>query len=257
MTRGVRQVRRAIKQRKKQQGQAYQKKQQNNNIYPLIEEEEKHGFAPSVYDNIHSSHKQKKNLRPNIAIKAVICVAFFIVTTFVLTNETTRLQPAKTWLSSQLQEDFPFAKAKSWYETAFGGTPLSIAPQGSMPKVEKDNYLLPVMGQVEETFQTNGTGITISPTKKSVVTSLDKGIVIFAGKDKKTGKTITIQHADGSNTTYGHLSAVDVHGYQPVDANQRIGTFTPSEASEAVYFSIEKNREYIDPTQVIPVDDLP
>src|SRR5699024_2526379 len=97
----------------------------------------------------------------------------------------------------------------------------------------------------------------ISPPKKSVVTARDEGIVIFAGKDQKTGKTSTIRHADRSNTTYGHLSAIYVYAYNMIEANQRIGRFKPSEESEVVYFSIEKDKEYVDPAQVIPVDDLP
>src|SRR5699024_11780316 len=79
------------------------------------------------------------------------------------------------WVVGQLEDDFPFARAKSWYESTLGGTPLSIAPQGSVPKAENENYLLPVTGQVVETFHKNGEGIMISPPKKSVVTALDEG----------------------------------------------------------------------------------
>jgi len=257
MTRGVRQVRRTIKQRKKQREQLYKNKQQQR-IYPSIQEEEKHGFGYPNYNQINSSNKKKsQRIAPNMTLKISMCVVFFILSVFIITSEHSRLQPTKEWVVGQLEDDFPFARAKSWYESTFGGTPLSIAPQGSVPKIENENYLLPVTGQVVETFHKNGEGIMISPSKKSVVTALDEGIVIFAGKDQKTGKTVTIQHADGSNTTYGHLSAIDVHGYQMIEANQRIGSFKPSEESEVVYFSIEKDKEYVDPAQVIPVDDLP
>src|SRR5699024_998279 len=77
----------------------------------------------------------------------------------------------------------------------------------------------------------------------------------FARKDQKTGKAVTSQRAEGSNTTYGHGSAIDVHGYQMIEANQRTGSFKPSDESGAVDSSMEKDKEYVDAAEVIPVDD--
>src|SRR5690606_14987800 len=123
--------------------------------------------------------------------------------------------------------------------------------------VDETPLALPVSGNVIETFQTNGKGITIAPTETTSVQALREGIVIFSGKKSETNKTIVIQHADKSTTTYGFLSSIDVHLYQIVDANQRIGEFNPTDANEVVYFSIEKNNEFVDPVQVIEVDDQP
>lgn len=116
---------------------------------------------------------------------------------------------------------------------------------------------LPVNGNITETFQTNGTGIMITPEETTNVTSIQEGVVIFAGNDRETNKTITIQHADGTVTNYGNLSSIDVHLYQFIAGNQQIGSFTPEADNETVFFSIEKNNDYVDPVQVIQVDELP
>src|SRR5699024_12750286 len=79
--------------------------------------------------------------------------------------------------------------------------------------------------------------------------------VTFAGNDRKTNKTVVIQHADNSTTTYGYLQSIDVHLYQSIQSNQRLGTFVSTQENRHLYFSIEKDNQYIDPVQVIQVDD--
>src|SRR5690625_3342751 len=113
-----------------------------------------------------------------------------------------------------------------------------------------------VIAHVIESFTKNGTGIMISPDEKTVVSALNRGVVIFAGNDSDTRKTVIIQHADGSKTTYGFLSSIDVHVYQVVQSNETIGTFQPTDKNQMVYFSIEKDKQFIDPSQVIPVADI-
>lgn len=92
---------------------------------------------------------------------------------------------------------------------------------------------------------------------RKFVAALSEGVVIFAGKKQDTDKTVIIQHADGSTSTYGFLSSIDVHLYQVVNSKQRLGEFTPTTDNEMVYFAIEKDNEFVDPVQVIEVDENP
>lgn len=255
MTRGVQKVRRAIRQRKKLRNRS---KDVFQHSIPFIQEEDKHGVDIPLFSDRYSMSKRNRNHYNNsgMAFKALASILLFAGIAFVLLSEGGTMTGTKNWLSNQLQTEFPFAKVKSWYTETLG-EPLSITPQGNKPDIADESFALPVMGQVVETFNANGTGIMILPEKESVVTSLDEGVVIFAGNNKNTKKTIIIQHSDGSNSTYGYLSSIDVHLYQNIHANERIGTFSPTDESEVVYFSIEKDNQYIDPQQVIPVDDLP
>src|SRR5699024_12054732 len=102
---------------------------------------------------INSSNKTKsQRIMPNMTLKISMCVVFFILSVFIITSEHSRLQPAKEWVVGQLEDDFPFARAKYWYESTLGGTPLYIAPQGSVPYAEDENYLLPVIDLIYVTF---------------------------------------------------------------------------------------------------------
>lgn len=92
------------------------------------------------------------------------------------------------------------------------------------------------------------------PPRESEVRAVDKGIVIFAGNTKETERTVMIQHADRSVTTYGKLSNVHVHLFQTVHANEVIGRIDPKETEETLFFSIEQKNGYIDPVKVINVD---
>src|SRR5699024_4643715 len=127
-------------------------------------------------------------------------------------------------------DEFPFARVNEWYVTNFG-FPQTFTPQGNIQlgnEHPSGQLSLPVMGHVVETFSMTGTGILISPQANTNVASLNRGVVIFAGNDAATGKTVVVQHADGSETTYGLLSSIDVHLYQIVEVNQPIGTFQPT-----------------------------
>src|SRR5699024_6410930 len=106
-----------------------------------------------------------------------------------------------------------------------------------------------------ETFQENGKGVRIVSDQDTKVAVVKEGTVLFAGNKKDTGKTVIVQHVDQSKSIYGQLSNIEVHSYQSVQANQTIGTYKPESAEEAMYFAIEKNREYMDPIQVIKVDE--
>src|SRR5699024_6187188 len=165
-------------------------------------------------------------------------------------------QKPQQWAQHYLNEEFPFAKVNDWYQTTFG-SPLALLPEDRVVDESGDGLSLPVMGNVTETFTHNGKGIMISPTERTAVSAFNRGVVIFAGNDRQTKRTVTIQHPDKSKTTYGFLSSIDVHLYQIVNTNQRIGSFYPTTENETVYFSIEQNNSFIDPIQVIQVDTSP
>ncbi|MEI3605828.1 M23 family metallopeptidase [Pseudogracilibacillus sp. SE30717A] len=258
MDRGIQKVRQSIKQRKKNRDQL-NKGKMNPNVLPFTaSEEEKHGFFDVPAYDISSSFKKdnQKTMSFNMFFKAAASIGLFIIVSFLAQTNSQNFHQAQQWTYEVLQEEFPFAKVNEWYVTKFG-SPLALTPQDTTKLNHEDTSVLPVLGPIVETFSSNGTGIMISPTEKTNVSAISRGVVIFAGNDKSTNKTIIVQHADGSKTTYGFLSSIDVHIYQSVQANQTIGTFQPSEKNEMVYFSIEKDNQFIDPSQVIPVENSP
>ncbi|GIO27673.1 M23 family metallopeptidase [Ornithinibacillus bavariensis] len=257
MKKDIKDVRRAISERKKSRGLPNKTRHKNfSTIMPVLpQDEEKHGYYPDFLDPSASNQRNSKVVT-GIIFKGILSVMLFFSVAIVLQNDADFLSKPKKWAYHALTEEFPFASTYEWYKDAFG-TPLAFSPNNEKQEAEKVALVLPVSGNVTETFQTNGRGIKIAPADTAPVSALRDGVVIFAGKDRNTKKTVVVQHADGTTSTYGYLSSIDVHLYQIIDAQQRIGEFAPSEDNETLYFAIEKDNEYIDPVQVVEVDDNP
>ena len=250
----IKKVRKAIEQRKKMRG--LPSGGTTKQLLPSIPgEEEKHGYY-SMFTHHEEVSSRNNRVVTSMAMKGILSAMLFFGTALLWQTDTTLLEKPREWTSQVMKNEFPFAKVNVWYKETFG-RPLSLSPQPVLETNEDQSMALPVNGNITETFQTNGTGIMITPEETTNVTSIQEGVVIFAGNDRETNKTITIQHADGTVTNYGNLSSIDVHLYQFIAGNQQIGSFTPEADNETVFFSIEKNNDYVDPVQVIQGDELP
>lgn len=257
MKRDVSQIRRNIAQRKRARKTLTSNSSTPRKITPssFPQDEEKHGFLP-VNEHYDSSKSVKDTFVASFVMKSILAaVLFFGVAVFFQVNGSWVEKP-KLWTSKVLTEEFPFASVNKWYQEQFG-SPLALTPSKS--NASEDGALaLPVNGTISQTFQMNGEGILISAEETSEVLSMEAGTVIFAGNDRETNKTVIIQHADKSKTIYGNLSSINVHLYQTVGSNDVLGEFIPSESNaKTVYFAIEKNNQFIDPVQVMQVDERP
>lgn len=256
MDNGVKKVRQSIAQRKKVRGLTPKDGAKKQVLPAFPQEEEKHGYLPLLPDDSFSS-SQKSKLAPGIMLKAILSVLLFFSVALLGQSDAALLDKPKAWTSGVLTKEFPFAKVNLWYQESFG-SPLAFTAQSNQAATDANSQLaLPVSGSVQETFQSNGQGMMIAPGETAEVSVVRDGIVIFAGKDRKTDKTVVVQHADGTTSTYGYLSDMDVYLYQFVKNSDQVGSFAPSTENESVYFSIEKDNTYIDPVQVIKVDDTP
>lgn len=251
MNREIRKVRKAIEQRKKEKGYPRAGVKQENEIF--FQTEEKHGYPPEINSYVFKE-KSNQEFMTKLMMKAILAgVLFFSVALLMNSNHSLFAKPQEV-ANQLLRNEFPFAKVNVWYKEVFG-SPLAFAPDSDVRHNETKEVVMPVSGDIVETFQMNGKGVKISPGKEVDVVAHHEGVVIFAGNLPETGKTITVQHADGTNSSYGYLSDLDVHLYQFVTANQRIGKFTPTATNEVVYFSLEKDNTFLDPVKVIEVDD--
>src|SRR5699024_7320019 len=97
MDKGVRKVRQAIKQRKRQRKRA---KVGETNVIPFTaSDEEKHGFFDTpAYDISSSFHKDKqKTISHKFILKAFASIALFILAAFILHTNKPNLQQTKQW----------------------------------------------------------------------------------------------------------------------------------------------------------------
>lgn len=261
----IKKVRQSIMQRKKNRDFDNKKATQpdaniksEKQVSYLPQEEEKHGFSAIPEVDIENKPdgdiKVEKRTASGMLVKAVLSGVLFAGMFYVLQTDDARISKQKGWVSEALTENFQFAKANAWYQGKFG-SPLAVLPAKEKIAALEEPDALPVAGIISESFEANGKGVKISADKPSNVNAMKEGIVVYAGTDRQTGRTIVVQHEDGSKSKYGNLSKLDVHLYQYVAQNQKIAKFAPTEKSQSVYYSIERNKQYVDPAPVIKVDD--
>ncbi|GIO21792.1 M23 family metallopeptidase [Oceanobacillus sp. J11TS1] len=260
MDKNVKKIRKSIEMRQKAKGlnKAKPNKEDYLQSNVLPDMEESHGFYPSISTGHTNSATPKNHSRiTNIAVKAMLSVSLFLGTAFVTEVDKPFMDQPKEWVTTSLTNQFPFAKVNAWYSEAFGN-PLSFRPSTvTTEEVTSDTAYLPVNGTIEEHFHENGQGIYIEAEGGENVAAIQEGIVVFAGNDRNTDKTVKIQHADGSTSQYGFLDSIDVHLYQYISNGQVLGTLESGGNHQSVFFAIEHENQYIDPEQVILVDQQP
>lgn len=257
MNKAVQKVRQSIAKRNNMRHVVKSNKARQQIIPPLPQEEEKHGYYAVFQDDQQpAASSEKFSFVGQFFLKGVLAAILFFVVAILMQTNIPILEKPKQWTSHVMREDLPFASIHQWYQEAFG-SPLAFSLQTNQPVTDSEIDSLPVMGNVTQSFQSHGSGIMIDPEGPASVSAWRDGIIVFAGNDRETNKTVVVQHADRSKTTYGYLSTIDVHLYQYVAKHQEIGTFDPTHDNSSVFFSIEKNQTYLDPIQVITVDDQP
>lgn len=267
MKKDVEHIRKSIAERKKNKhlGQTVKKREQTSSMASYLQEEEKHGYIPfSQTDQPDSSNFQ---VASGLLFKTMLAGIIFFGTALMFRMDVGWMSKPKTFVESALTEEFQFAAVNDWYQDKFGA-PLAFLPLNDKND-EKNNLqtvstsvgtmALPVQGTISQPFQKNGKGILIQSNNQANVYSMDEGIVVFAGNLKDTNKTIEIQHPDGSYTIYGNLAEIAVNQYQTVTKEQVIGIIAPAaeERVTEVFFAIKKDNQFINPIQVIKVNDTP
>lgn len=254
MDRKLNRIRKSIKTRKMlRHADALHKHRQAT----FIHDEGRHDLQGDLYGPALEESKKEASFLPSSTFyQFLAAIGLFFLSLFIIKGNHAFLEQPRELLTKAYDESLPFATVYAWYVEHLG-EPLPFMPQPEVITTAVDGLTeMPVSGEVIESFQTNGKGIHLLPEKDSYVQAVDKGVVLFAGKNSETGKTITIQHADRSETTYGNLHTIDVHLYQMVQTNEVIGSVKADDAVETFYFSIENKSGYVDPVKVINVDGI-
>ncbi|CQR48003.1 Stage IV sporulation protein FA [Paraliobacillus sp. PM-2] len=254
MKKDVEHIRKEIARRKQKKLPNMYRKNNHSSTYTakhFVDDEEKHGYMPTLAKLSQSS--KEDTWFSAFLLKSMIAAIIFLFFTISHQVDQAWLSKPKQWATTALTEEFPFATVNQWYQQQFG-SPLAFISDNSVNTTEPATAL-PVNGTISESFQVNGQGILITANNPLNVYAMDEGTVIFAGNDRKTNKTIIVQHPDKSKSIYGNLSDIHVNQYQFIKANQEIGKFVPSEDEKELYFAVKKNNQYLDPVQVIRVDD--
>ncbi|OZI11308.1 peptidase M23 [Bacillaceae bacterium SAS-127] len=158
----------------------------------------------------------------------------------------------QAWMQEVMEKEFQFSKAAEWYEKTLG-EPLPFTVDGwtEEEKVvnEQAEYAVPVSGKVIEDFQTNGKGLMVEAEPNEGVKAVKDGTVLFVGQKKEFGQLVIVQHADNSESWYGHIANPSVQPYEKVTAGSVLAQLSPNE--QTFYLAIKKDGIFVDPGSVI------
>ncbi len=86
------------------------------------------------------------------------------------------------------------------------------------------------------------TGVDYAAPAGTEVVAAARGTVVDVSSGGPYGNRIVIQHDDGYRTTYNHLSRVDVHVGQSVDAGDHVGAVGSTGNSSGPHLHFEVSR---------------
>lgn len=136
--------------------------------------------------------------------------------------------------------------------------PKGAAPKGSVP------FTMPVQGPVSSKFgaaRASGAhgGMDIAVPVGTPITVAGPGVVIGVGEDEASGKFVRVRHADGTITSYAHLSAQDVKRGDALAAGAVLGKSgnTGNSTGPHLHFRVrDANGKVIDPESIIGKEAL-
>jgi stage IV sporulation protein FA len=251
MNRRAREIRKRIEKRRKERNHYGASHQE----LWAITDEERYGQPVVTYDRYTFEEKHPLFRKETFILKLLISACLVLVTAILFKNPSDSLEPARQFVKDAMEKEFQFAAVSKWYEKQFGEPLAFISTETeNQTKTTPKQYALPASGRVLENFQKNGQGVMVETASNAKVEAVNEGIVVFAGTKEKLGKTVIIQHADGSESWYGNLGTIAVKLYDFVETGKEVGTAMTSshDQTKAVfYFAIKQGDHFIDPIQVI------
>lgn len=252
-------IRRRIAKRKREKGSAANG-QNRQLLWP--EHDEKFEFnyiPPSAGGNGDDGHPLFK--KEVFLFKILASVLLFLVVAILFRNQTAVLDPARDYIVKTMDKDFQFTAVAEWYEDKFG-KPLALLPfsEGNKTEIKEEAQkgAVPVSGKMLENFEKNGQGIMIETPKDAPVQTINGGNVVFAGLKDGIGKTVIIQHSDGTETWYGNLNDIKVKLFDYAEKRTVVGTVSASAGEDNTkgqfYFAVKKGDDFIDPIKVIRLE---
>ncbi len=127
--------------------------------------------------------------------------------------------------------------------------------KGAGKNKAKQKEFLPVTGYRipsgfgEDRGDHRHSGIDLAVAEGAAVAAVKSGTVVFAGWSRGYGYRIVIDHGDGSETTYSHLSDIGVEKGEAVHAGSQIGLSgnTGRSTGPHLHFEVKVDGEYRNP----------
>lgn len=237
-------------------------KQRERTVPMLLNRHEEAREEPDFYVQQGVDRSDTTNIKSSdfFLFRAMAAVCLFLLIAILFKTSAPQLDGVKQFVHQSYQQELQFAAIANWYEDQFG-RPLALVPinqqvaQGDPNEQLEMAYALPATGVIRENFEENGRGILIETGMDAEVEAVRGGYVIAVGEgeDKSLGKTVVVEHYDGTESLYGMLDKIEVNMYDHIKAGYKIGTVSTNEDAKKgiFYFALKKDENYIDPSEVL------
>ncbi|WP_227936721.1 M23 family metallopeptidase [Alkalihalobacillus deserti] len=262
MSKNLNKVRRKLETRRRQINQDV--KQRERTVPMLMNRHEEAREEPDFYVPAESN----KGIRPVksgdfFLFRLMVAVCLFLMTAILFQSQVPQAESAKNLIKQTYEQELQFAAIANWYENQFG-RPLALVPlnqdiaQGDPNEQVELAYAMPVLGTISQDFDQDGRGILVETGMNAKVEAVKGGLVKAVGRaeDENLGKSVTVEHYDGTEAVYSMLDKVEVNMYDHIEVGHLIGTVTANtEAEKGIfYFALKKDDQYINPSDVLTFD---
>lgn len=149
-----------------------------------------------------------------------------------------------------------------------GAPAITARPVAAPPELPPGapRFALPVVGRPSSGYgdrvdpirggTVHHAGFDLAAPTGTPVAAAAAGTVVHAGPAGTYGNLVTVRHADGFETRYAHLSAVDVAVGDPVAPGQEIGKVgsTGYSTGPHLHFEVRRGGKAIDPAPLLPLN---
>lgn len=241
-----------VKKRERTAPMLMNRHEEDRGEFDFLDQKEDHRFdAPNVKS------------RDFFLFRMLASVCLFLIIAILFRSNVPQLDGVKQFVVQSYEQEFQFAEIANWYEEQFG-RPLALVPiqqdvaQGDPNEQVEMAYAMPAAGVIREGFEQTGRGILVETGMDVEVEAVKGGYVIAVGggDEESLGKTVTVQHYDGTESLYGMLDEITVNIYDHIQAGNKIGTVSTNQEAEKgiFYFALKKDDDYINPSEVLPFD---
>jgi len=136
---------------------------------------------------------------------------------------------------------------------------LGVLILSSCASNPKDGFIKPVEGTITSVYGPRGAGyhhgIDWAAKRGTPVRAAKGGRVVFRGKKKGFGRLIIVDHGQGVETYYAHLSAFKTRKGRKVRRGELIGKVGASGRASGphLHFELRMDGKSVNPTGVVPI----
>jgi stage IV sporulation protein FA len=231
----------------------WQQQEQRNNKSTFPEEDVNERVTYS-YEDFVEKQGNIPTKQSTLLIRLLISAIIVLCLAIVLKSSSPMSGKVHSVVQKLFSQEFQFASATKWYEKHFG-SPLTLFQKNKtdIARNSEQNLAVPASGKVLQNFKIDGKGVIIQTSQNQKVEAMKEGVVLFVGNKDSLGKTIIIQHADGSESWYGKLKEAKVNASDRVESKQVIGKVSTTNDGKygSYYFAIKMGEHFIDPKKVM------